>query len=242
MPFLSLFLIIQARMTSTRLKGKVMLPLCEYGVLETLLLRLERFKGNIIVATTNDGSELPIVELCTQMGIRLFQGSTENVLERYTLSAQHFGAISGDSIIRITSDCPFADPNIIEALIQLHYSHDLEYCYADIHHSFPRGFDCEIFTFDTLLDAYHNATDHYEREHVTPYIRAKSSLLYPLNDTEDNSHYRLTLDTQEDYDFLTALCPHIHDPIQITYHEIMDILHTHPHLSTINAHVNQKHS
>lgn len=239
---MSLFIIIQARMTSQRLPGKVMLPLGNKPVLQILIERLKPFHEQLIIATTNDGSQTPIVELCQQLNVHYFEGDTNNVLERYALAARHFGAKKGDTIIRITSDCPFNDPDIVQQLLELHQLHAHSYCYTDIHHSFPRGFDCEVFTYEALEEAYGNSDDPYEYEHVTPYIRKHGLHLCPLKREEDNSRYRLTLDTVEDYQMLEALYNQLSNPIHAPYADILEILKKHPNIPAINAHVEQKHS
>lgn len=232
------FIIIQARLSSTRLPKKVLLPLCDRTVLEVLLERLEKFKEHIIIATTENARE--IVELCKKNGVNYFQGSTSNVLERYFESAKHFGAKESDLILRITSDCPFQDPQIVEKLINLHQNNTDGYSYVDIHSSYPRGFDVEAFSFKALKEAYEQAQSAYEKEHVTPYIRSHASEILSLKDDEDNSHFRLTLDTHEDYEFTQELYKKLDCDLGSYYAKIIQTLKENPHIVKINEHIEQK--
>jgi len=159
-------------MTSTRLPGKVMLRLCDTTVLEMMLRRLERFKAHIIIATTDDGSEAPIVALCERLHVRYFRGDTDNVLERYYKAALHFGADENSVIVRCTSDCPLIDADILTRAITTHAAQHEAYVYVDITASYPRGMDAEVFSFAYLKQAQNEASNAYEREHVTPYIRS----------------------------------------------------------------------
>lgn len=232
-------LIIQARMTSTRLPKKVMLPLCSKSVLEVMLKRLERFKKHIIIATTNDGSQIPIKELCNRLGIECFEGDSEDVLARYYLAAKHFGADASTTIIRCTSDCPCIDPDIIEKALAFYTSHDAEYVCACQESGFPRGLDTEIFSFSLLEQAYLQATLPYEREHVTPYIKQHAKQA-AYHNTQDDSKYRLTLDETDDYKALCALFEKLSCRLDFNYEELIDTLEQNPSIYEMNKHVTQK--
>ncbi len=238
-----LFLIIQARMTSTRLPGKVMLEVCGISVLEWMIRRLEPLREAIVIATTDDGSEAPIVALCERLGVRCFRGSTENVLERYYLAARHFGARSGDIVVRCTSDCPLIDPEIIAGAIARYRAGGYDYLSAGTHSGFPRGMDTEVFGFDLLEKAHREATTPYEREHVTPYLHTtrRSELKIGTYDAgADRSHYRLTLDEPDDFRAIRAVYEGLGCHSGFTYPELIAFLEAHPEIPEMNRHVEQK--
>lgn len=241
----NLFLIIQARMTSTRLPGKVMLEICGVPVLELMLRRLEQFRNQIIIATTDDGSEAPIIALSERLGIRCFRGSTDDVLERYYRAASHFGARAGDTVVRCTSDCPLIDPEIAAKTIACFEEGPYDYVSAGVHSGYPRGMDTEVFGFDLLAEAHREATTGYEREHVTPYIYVtkKTDLnIGSLKDASDHSRYRLTLDEPDDYRAIRAVYEGLGCRTDFTYTELIGFLQAHPHIHEMNRHVEQKKS
>ncbi len=238
-----LHIIIQARMTSTRLPKKILLPLCDKSVLAIMLDRLAVFKKNIIIATTNDGTEQPIVDLCQQLGICYFQGDTNNVLQRYYLSAQSVDAKSDDTIVRLTSDCPLIDPVIIQAAINYYQNNSFDYISAGVASGFPRGMDTEVFSFELLTQAYQNAQHDYEKEHVTPYIYKtypKQYLLGQYKNTQDHSKYRLTLDEESDYQAIKEIYKHLACRTDFSYDDLIQVLQNNPYLFKINASVEQK--
>lgn len=238
-----LFIIIQARMTSTRLPGKILLPLCNKPILQMMLERLDCFKNNIIIATTNDGTEQPIVDLCKQLGVRYFQGDTNNVLERYYLAATQFNARNGDVIVRLTSDCPLIDPGITQSTIDYYMNNNFDYVGAGVGTGFPRGMDTEVFSYDLLKEACHKATQDYEKEHVTPYFyktcgdRLKTGQYKAQN---DHSKYRLTLDEDSDYQAIQEVYNKLDCRTDFAYDELIEVLKNHPYIYDLNAHIEQK--
>lgn len=238
-----LYIIIQARMTSTRLAGKIMLPLCGKPVLQVMLERLSIFKNNIIIATTNDGTEQAIVDLCRQLGVRYFQGDTNNVLERFYLAAAHFDAENNDTIVRLTSDCPLIDPLITQSAINYFIKHSFDYVSAGMGSGFPRGMDTEVFSYDLLKQAYRNATLDYEKEHVTPYFYKTCADKFSLGqykNSKDHSRYRLTLDEQNDYQALQEVYKKLDCSTDFNYDELIAVLEKHDYIYELNASVEQK--
>jgi spore coat polysaccharide biosynthesis protein SpsF len=236
-----LFIIIQARMTSTRLPKKVMLPLCDTTVLDVMIKRLHTFHAHLVIATTDDGTEAPIVAYAKQEGIRCFRGSVENVLARYYHSAVAFGAKNGDTIVRLTSDCPLIDPNLIEEAVQEFWESESDYVYVDIRQAYPRGFDAEVFRFEALEEAYNYATSPFEQEHVTPYIKTKEGLKKAaVSATESHAHLRLTLDTPEDYALITAVYRHFDCDIHVPSQAVLHYLDQHPDVAEVNQTIQQK--
>lgn len=224
-------------MTSTRLPGKVLLPLAGMTVLEVLIQRLHKYKNNIIIATTDDGTEQPIVEFCNQLNLKFHCGSTENVLQRYYESAKKYNISDEDTIIRITSDCPLIDSNILEKTIDIYLNGDYDYVSNRIDRTIPVGFDVEVFKLKILHEAYFNATTMYEKEHVTPYIYVTKKDTYRLGAyqaAEDNSKYHLALDTKNDYLAIKEVYKKFNNKLDFSYEELIDMLQKNPYIYKIN--------
>lgn len=236
---MNLMIIIQARMTSTRLPAKVMLPLCGKTVLEIMLDRLAPFHKNIIIATTDDGSQTPIVQLCKTLHVKHFEGDTDDVLSRYYHSAIKFDADDATIIVRCTSDCPLIDADIIKETIEFYKNSDAEYVCACQNSGFPRGMDSEVFSFKQLKEAYQNASTPYQKEHVTPYIKENVKCASYKN-TQDHSKYRLTLDEADDYKAITELYAKLGYKTDFSYEKLIQILEENPTIYEINKHVEQK--
>jgi len=239
----SLHIIIQARMTSTRLAGKVMLPLCHKTVLEIMLERLSGFTNQIILATTDDGSETPIVNLCKTLGMRYYRGDTQNVLSRYYHAAIQHGAKLGDTVVRLTSDCPLIDQNLLSDMLTAFDDNQYDYLSNTVERTYPRGLDIEVFTFDALYKAFGNAITEFEKEHVTTYIHTTHKddfLIGYYRDNDDNSKYRLTLDEKDDYMAIKELYRHLHCKTDYSYDKLIETLMANPYIYELNAHVEQK--
>lgn len=238
-----LFLIVQARMTSTRLPKKVMLPLCGTTVLEVFLKRIKSFKNNIIIATTNDGSEEDIVNTAKSFGIKYYRGDTNNVLSRYYESAVKYQANDEDIIVRCTSDCPLLDEKILEECIDSFKTLDIDYLTCGFEGGFPRGMDVEVFRFKLLKEAFLNAKSDYEKEHVTPYIHTTKKDEFKILEYKnkyDHSKYRLTLDEQEDYILIKEIYKRFDNRLDFSYDELISLLKKEPELLKINEKIKQK--
>ena len=161
--------IIQARTGSSRLPGKVLKEICGLPVLVHVINRVKQAKkvNEIIVATTDKASDEVIVDISEMENIKVFRGSEEDVLERYYKTALHF---KSDIIVRITSDNPLTDHRLIDKIVENLIIHNADYSCNNMPSTYPYGLDCECFTFQVLEEAFFNAKDKYEREHVTPYI------------------------------------------------------------------------
>ena len=159
--------IVQARMGSTRLPGKVLKEVCGKSLIEILLNRLSRSKkiDKIILATSEKPENDLLAETVEKLGFEVFRGNDKDVLNRYYQAAkqQH-----PDIVVRVTGDCPLIDPNICDRLFQAFLDQRVDY--AELSPDFAEGADCEILTFKALEEAYHNAVMKSEREHVTLYI------------------------------------------------------------------------
>ena len=201
--------IIQARLGSTRLPGKVLLDIESKPVLFHIVDRLKRVMkvDNIIVATSNLNINTKIISFCKQNKINFFVGNEENVLDRFYNAAL---INKPKNVIRITGDCPLVDPDLISKLINYYEKNDFDYCgiatgagvaEKESIFRYPDGLDAEIFKFSTLEKAYKNATTKLELEHVTPYIWGNPQIfkLGVLNSDVDYSNLRWTLDNLEDF-------------------------------------------
>lgn len=162
--------IIQARMGSSRLPGKVMKSIGDQPVLWYVIDRVLRAKevNRLVVATSTSSADDEIALFCGDNGIDCYRGSEEDVLLRYYQAAQNFSA---DSILRITADCPLVDPSFIDKLVEFFKQNRLDY--AGLGDSFPDGFNAEIFTRAALDKAKDKANKKSEREHVTPYMKSQ---------------------------------------------------------------------
>lgn len=237
-------IIVQARMTSTRLPGKVLKMVLGKPLLEYQIERLRRVKlaNEIVIATTTNLADEPIVELCKSLSIAYYRGSEADVLSRYYEAAQIHQA---DTIVRVTSDCPLIDPEIIDQVIQFYNDHKAEYDYVSnsLERTYPRGMDTEIFAFDTLKEAFHEATLLRDREHVTPFIYHHSQRysLGSLKYWKNQSHHRWTVDTQEDLELITRMIEAIYpSSVYFTWKDCLKLLERNPSWSKINDHIKQK--
>jgi len=234
-------IITQARMTSTRLPGKVFKEINNKSLLQYHIERLQKMGFEICIATTINDSDNIIVEYATEKNILYHRGSEHNVLSRYYEAALKF---KFDTIIRVTSDCPLIDPHLIrnalEKYIQLNNVN--LYMSNGLERTFARGFDFEIFSFQQLEQAYKNAKEESDLEHVTPYIwknKSGNTELYTIKQIPNNSHLRITVDTPEDFDLIKVLIEK-YKANELPYNEIEDILNEHPELIAINKHIEQK--
>lgn len=238
-----LFIIIQARMTSTRLPKKVMLPLCDTTVLGVMIKRLQAFKKDIVIATTNDGSEEPIVNFCQEEGLKYHRGDTDDVLSRYYEAGIKYGAEDEDVIVRLTSDCPLIDADIVKQCIDAFMQKEVDYLSNLSPRTYPRGLDCEVFSFAALQKAFFSAKQPHEREHVTPFIHAthkEEFALESIKDKEDNSAYRLTLDEEDDYKAIKEVYKLLDCQTDFSYQKLLEVLQQNPYIQQINKDVAQK--
>jgi len=231
--------IIQARMGSTRLPGKVLLTLEGKTVLEHIVERVKSSKhlDDVVVATTISKDDLRIVELCANLGISVYCGSEEDVLDRYYQTAKLFKA---DNIVRITSDCPVIDPRIIDEVLSLHLHENTDYTSNTIKETYPDGQDVEVFTFAALKTAWKNAKLASEREHVTPYIRSNPDIFkhISLEYKDDLSQKRWTLDNVEDLEFLRLLYKYLYNKNPLFgMDEILALISEKPEIEKINQHI-----
>jgi len=239
--------IIQARMSSTRLPGKVLRLLCGKTILAHVIdrVRASRAIDEIIVATTDQPADDSIGALVPMLDATLFRGSEDDVLSRFYCAAL---AAKADTIVRVTADCPLFDGVLLHAMIeeftvQRRRGEPLDYLSNTLSRTYPRGLDAEIVDFAALERAQRDATQPFEREHVTPYIYGHPEWFALKNfaGTADLSHHRWTLDTEEDWRLIEAIYTALYRKDRlIGTPEILDLLDRQPALATLNAHIVQK--
>ena len=237
-------IIVQARMTSTRLPGKVMKIVCGKPLLEHLINRLKRVKcaDQIVIATTVNETEDIIVELCKKLDISYYRGSEEDVLGRYYEAAVEYG---GDVIIRITSDCPVIDPEVVDYLISFFTNNIEKYDFVSntLERSYPRGMDAEIVSFKALKEAHFNAYDPFDREHVSLFIRNRPTQYrrHNIKYSSDLSRYRLTVDTSEDMELIRRIFEslYVENP-EFSMKDILSKMAANPDWIKINSYVKQR--
>jgi len=199
--------IIQARMGSSRLPGKVMMPLAGREVIWHVYNRVQHCKKitKTVIATSDKTQDDVLAEYCSSNNWPVFRGSETDVLARFAeLSTLH----ASTNVVRITSDCPLVDPTILTNLITLFDTSDCAYASTNYpSRTYPVGVDCEIMTRDALLQINKKATTRYDREHVTPYLyNSKNGYkVCGLKNHTDQSYVRITLDTPEDYSHISGL-------------------------------------
>ncbi|MNL06013.1 3-deoxy-manno-octulosonate cytidylyltransferase [compost metagenome] len=237
-------IIVQARMTSTRLPGKVLKSVLGKTLLEYQIERLHRvkFADEIVIATTSNHTDDVIDALCQGLKVPTYRGSEEDILSRYYEAALEHNA---QTVVRVTSDCPLIDPAVVDTVIQ--HFHDnqsnLDYATNALIRTYPRGMDTEVFSFQALEEAHREATDQPDREHVTSFIyrRPERYRLGHVTLSEDHSRHRWTVDTSEDFHLVSNILSHLH-PKQpnFTLEDTLRLLQRFPEWERINAHVQQK--
>lgn len=228
--------IIQARISSTRLPRKVLLPLGGKTVLENVVERTRkaRLVKDAIVATSQEESDDEIAALCKKKHIPCFRGSLEDVLDRYYQCAKTF---SLEHICRVTADCPLIDPEIIDKAAKTYLEGKYDYVSTSYPVStYPDGLDTEIVSFEALEKAWREAKLVSEREHVTPYIWKHPELfnIMTIKNDVDLSHHRWTLDEKDDYEFLNIIFSRVKP---LTTNHILAFLEKHPEITAINNHI-----
>jgi spore coat polysaccharide biosynthesis protein SpsF len=199
--------IVQARMGSKRLPGKVMFPLADEPVIRHVLRRCQAIQDvTVVCAVPDEPASEPIEKEAQALGVVVVRGSESDVLARYHKAAR---VVEAETILRVTSDCPLIDPEICRQVLALVTGGGARFASNVIPRGYPKGLDCEAFTMEELAQANHRATDASDREHVTPWIRRHASPVANLNGDPTMGDYRWVLDTMQDYKFLSFLYPGI---------------------------------
>jgi spore coat polysaccharide biosynthesis protein SpsF len=233
--------IIQARIGSTRLPGKVLLPLLGRPILSRVVERTARSRlvDEVVVATTVDPQDQPIVDLAAAEGWAVERGSEMDLLDRYVRVAR---AHAADVIVRITSDCPLIDPTLIDRTIQVFLDGGADYASNTLEpRTFPRGLDVEVVARHALEEAWHDDPDPATREHVTPFLYRNPDRfrLVRLGASDDHSAHRWCVDVPEDYELVRR----IYDALAgdaFGWEDVLALVEAHPDWSLLNAGVSQK--
>jgi len=233
--------IIQARMGSTRLPGKMLLPIVDNkGALELMLERVCRSVQlqEIVVATTTSPSDDKLVDLCKHLDYKYFRGDENDVLERYYQAALAFGP--AEVIVRLTGDCPLHDPDVIDLVVGEYLKGNCDYVSNTQKYTFPDGLDVEVFSFSVLERVRREASLKSEREHVTSYIWKHPDIFKTINVEykKDLFGKRWTLDEKEDYEFIKHIYKNLYKKKPaFGMEEVLELLAKHPELEEINKHI-----
>lgn len=231
--------IIQARMSSRRLPGKVLEPVIEdKSMLACVIERVQLAErvNHVVVATSDSKDDDPIASLCEAMGVACFRGGLDDVLGRYAAAAECYAA---DVIVRITADCPVIDFDIIDRCVEAFHDSDYDYVSNTITPSFPDGLDVEVFSRSALDRAYREASFASEREHVTLYINNHPEIFSRFNVVSDGDYsaLRWTVDEKEDLELIRAIYNQLYsDNPRFNMHDILKLLEQRPELLRMNSH------
>jgi spore coat polysaccharide biosynthesis protein SpsF len=229
-------IVVQARMGSTRLPGKVLKDIAGRPMLSYQMERLRRVKRaeRIVVATTDQPADDAVERFCRKEKIACVRGSEDDVLARYHLAIERFPT---DVVVRITADCPLIDPAIVDEAIA---AYEPDYVSNMLEITYPYGMAVEVFSAQALREAHREAKDPAEREHVTPFIwrRPQRYRLKSLTMTPNLSHHRWTVDTPEDFELVSRLLKTLKPNFRLQ--DVLAVLNDHPDWCALNAHVEQK--
>ena len=215
--------IIQARINSSRFNGKVLKKIKGKSILEIIVSRLRNSKNlsNIVVATSKNKNDKKIIDLCNKIKIDSFQGSEFNVLKRYYDAAKKYNA---KHIVRITADCPFVDPSILDKMIDEYFKIKVDYLSNINPPSFPDGLDIEIFSFETLEKVFFDVKDKFQKEHVTQKIILNDLFIKKNFYSKQNySSLRLTFDTKLDFLLIKKIFKKQNYNFNCTYKDIIKL-------------------
>lgn len=236
--------IVQARMGSNRLPGKVIKPLCGVPLILHSLRRLKQCKNidHLVLATSERPENQPLVETVREDGFEVFSGSEDDVLSRYYEVARKH---KPETIVRCTGDCPVLDPEITDYVIKQHYDSGADYTSNALIRSYPRGMDTEVFSYTVLDKTFTEASLDEEKEHVTPYIYRHREL-FDIKDVIaaqelHNPDLRLCVDTAEDFQLMEAVFEDLyHENPYFSLKAILEFLRNNPKLVEINKDIEQK--
>ncbi len=233
--------IIQARMSSTRLPGKVLMDLGGETVLARVVRRVRRatLVEDIIVATSNAIVDDAIVRECEHLSVKFFRGEENDVLDRYYHAARY---IAAETVIRITSDCPLIDPEIIDKTIREFLKKRPDYASNVLQRTYPRGLDTEVISGEALARTWREARLSYQRAHVTPYIYENPHQfdILPIKGAADYSAHRWTVDTADDLAFVRAVYYRFDNDVRFSWRDVLALLEREPELMELNREVVQK--
>lgn len=233
----NILIIVQARFSSTRLPGKVLIKIRDKPLLWYVINRIKQVKTKhkLVIATGHLDANKPIIEFAKNHNIDFYVGHEDDVLDRYYQTAKYF---RGEVIVRITSDCPLIDPKIIDELLEIYLDRNYDYL-SNVHPpTYPDGYDTEIFSFEALERTWKKSRLPSEREHVTPFIWKNLEREFIIENIEyriDYSKYRLTVDTVDDFKLISIIIEHFYDKWEDFHLEdVIKFLDDNPELVDIN--------
>ncbi|OGE91172.1 MAG: hypothetical protein A3J05_00125 [Candidatus Doudnabacteria bacterium RIFCSPLOWO2_02_FULL_48_13] len=234
--------IIQARLGSTRLPKKVLLPFGKgHTVLSFMLDRVKQATliDNVLVATTTNPDDQSLVNYLLSIGQKYYAGSETDVLDRYYQAAASMSLGDDDVVVRLTGDCPFSDPRLLDQVIKTYLDNDYDFVSNSLEpYSFPDGLDIEVFSFKNLKRAWQEAKLPSHREHVTFYFWQNPEMfkVYYCQNERKLTQYRLTLDYPQDYKLLSKIRDHFGDKARtVRWQEIVEFLEANPDIAQINS-------
>ena len=229
--------ILQARLSSTRLPGKVLKPILGMPMLLRQIERVRRARGidRLVLATSDDPSDDAIEKLCRENDIECFRGNLNDVLDRFYQAAK---AVKPDYVVRLTGDCPLIDPEIIDRVIRHGIDGKFDYASNTIKPTFPDGLDVEVFRFGCLETSWREATLPSQREHVTPFIHQQPGRFKIGNyaGAQNLSHLRWTVDETLDFELIKQIYKSLY-PAKPDFdtNDVLALLDRRPELKTLNA-------
>ena len=237
--------IVQARMSSSRLPGKVLKEINGKPMIAHVVERTGRAAcvDQVAVATTIDPSDDAIEAWCKETNTACYRGSMFDVLDRFYQAAKMFDA---SVIVRVTADCPVIDPQVIDDTVAAFHAHNADFAANRLPppwgRTFPIGLDTEVVSFAALERAWKEASEPHEREHVMPYLYDVDGRfkIYQLNTSPDYGALRWTVDTPEDLEFIRSVFAFLPDPENFTWLDVLAVTLEHPELNVINAEIKHK--
>jgi len=226
-------------MGSTRFPKKVMQPISGIPLIGVLLERLAGAKlvDQIVLATPQDPRDEPLATYVRDLGYSVYQGSENDVLDRYYRAAI---AANADAVVRVTGDCPLIDPEVVDSVCRQFMDSGVDYASNTLPPTFPDGLDTEVFSFDALETAWKNAKGSDQREHVTPFLRdSKTFRCLNVASPSDHSPERWTVDAPEDLDVVRRVFEHFHPRRNFSWLEVLALRESHPELFMSNRHLNR---
>lgn len=228
--------VLQARFSSSRLPGKILKALLDRPMISRQMERIKRARriDELVLATSVSPSDDPVADLCAKEGIACFRGSLDDVLDRFYQAVKDR---KPDHVVRLTGDCPLADPAVIDSVVDFASGGNFDYASNAFPPTFPDGLDVEVIRFSALEEAWKKAALGSEREHVTPYFRTHPGFkVGNLTNGVDLSAMRWTVDDPADYEFVKAVYQRLYarNPA-FSMNDVLTLLKSDPAIAAINA-------